>query len=501
MTKKISFGRRFGAAWQFFKSAGSVTHPADLAGMLELLLHSHQAVSGAKVNPATAMRVAAVFACINVISETLGTMPITVYKRLPKGREAAPDHPLARVLKQPNPWQNRMEFIEMLAAHTCLRGNGYALKVMYDLGGGRRGVRELLPLHPDAVRVEIQPDKLPIYFWRPTESNGGFSTREIPIPWENILHVRYKSLNGYTGLSPISVARDVVGMGITLQDHTGNLFKRGAHTGGVLQHPDTLTDEVAKRVRESWQETYGGAQNAGKVVVLEEGMTYSAVGMSMADAQYIETRKLNRVEIASIYRVPPAKINAADKVSYNTMEQAAIEFITDCMLGWAVRFELTLDRDLVEAGDTYFVKFNMNMHLRGDIKTRFDAYRVGREGGWLSPNDVRDLEDMNPIPAEQGGDSYMQPVNMGPLGAKPAAKPPSTEVPPSKMVEAFAEAIKLLKGPEETPLEVLSAPPVLVNNYTVDKVTVLPGTKIVPIRDPKSGLVKEYHNVPIEGGK
>lgn len=436
----MNFMQRLGMAWTLARR--SFAHPADLAGVLELLVRSHQSSSGATVNPASAMRVAAVYSCVNVISETLAMLPLHVFKRKADGRgkDPAPDHPLMRLFKTPNPWQNRMEFMEMMATYCLLRGNAYALmiKTVNPKDVTKTIIRELLPLHPDCMRVEIGPDKLPVYFYTPPEKGGA---KEIPISWEDIVHIRYKSLNGYLGLSPIAVARDVMGLGITLQDHTGNLFKNGAHIGGALEHPDTLTDEVAKRIRENWQETYGGALNSGKVLVLEEGMKFNRTGMTMQDAQYIDTKKLNRVEIASIYRVPPYKIGAYDKISYNSMEQAALEFLTDCLLPWCVRFELAFDRDLVRADDTYFCKFNVNAVLRADAKSQNEAFKIGREGGWLSVNDIRDVLDMNPVP---DGDGYLQPSNFVPLGTKPPKEKPSTEVPPGgkEYAEMIADALK-----------------------------------------------------------
>jgi hypothetical protein len=223
------------------------------------------------------------------------------------------------------------------------------------------------------------------------------------------------------------------------------------------------------------------------VLVLEEGMKYSRVGMTMEDAQYIDTKKMNRVEIATIYRVPPYKIGAADKVSYNSMEQAALEFVTDCIVAWCTRMELAFERDLVRADQTYFVRFNVNALLRGDLKSRYEAYAKGREAGFLSVDDVRAMEDMNPIKGP-GGDEYIRPMNFVPLGtpAQQTAKPPAAEN--REVVDMILALLKLEQS--------------RMNNPPAPGVTVLgSGASLVHPPVPPAKVVRLVHPVMNEAGK
>jgi HK97 family phage portal protein len=230
-----------------------------------------------------------------------------------------------------------------------------------------------------------------------------------------ILHVPGPGYNGIAGLSPIALHRATVNLSLSADEFGGSFFKNGTRLSGVLEHPGKVTADAASRLRNSWQDVYAGKANAGKVAVLEEGMKFTPLSMPLADAQYIETRRFQLGEVARIYRVPPHMIGDLDRATFSNIEQQNIEFVQHTMLPWVTRWEQEINRKLFflrpQFKRKFFVKFNLAGLLRGDLKSRYDAYAIGRQWGWLSANDVREAEGMNRVP---GGDTYLSPLNMVP---------------------------------------------------------------------------------------
>lgn len=394
----------------------SITHPEQLAGLYRT---GSSSTSGAVVNAKTAMSVAAVFACVRVISETLGMLPCRVYKQTGKSKTEAPNNPVWKLLmKRPNPWQTPMEFIEMLTAHACLRGNGYAfINWVKDPRSGFNTPYELIPVHPDRVQMVVDSNYDITYrVYADSLITNPKSATIAVIKREDMLHIRGLSLNGFEGISVLQYQRDLLGFGITLQEHGSAMFRNGARIAGVLEHPNKLGEGVAERIRTQWYEVFGGHSQAGKTAVLEEGMKFKEVMMTAEDAQFLESRKYNRSEISSIFRVPAHKIGDLEKATFSNIEQQALEFISDCMLPWATRWEQAISRDLIEANDFYIAQFDFDAIARGDMKTRYSCYAVGRQWGWLSVDDIRTEEGMNPLGKENGGETYLEPLNMKPLG-------------------------------------------------------------------------------------
>lgn len=426
---KISLWNRIGMALK------SITHPEQLFQMLRI---GGSSTSGAVVNTKTAMSVSAVFACVRVISETLGMLPCVVYKKQGKSNLEAPTHPVWQVLrKKPNPWQTPMEFIEMLTAHAVLRGNGYAyINWVKDPRSGFNTPYELIPIHPDRVQVCVEDDYSIVYkIYSDSYRSSSKAVAIDVIKREDMLHIRGLSLNGYEGVSVLQYQRDMIGFGITLQEHGSAMFSNGARIAGVLEHPNKLGEGIAERIRNQWHEVFGGAAQAGRTAVLEEGMKFKEVMMTAEDAQFLESRKYNRSEIASIFRVPAHKIGDLEKATFSNIEQQSLEFISDCMLPWATRWEQAISRDLIEANDFYFARFDFDAIARGDMQTRYRSYAIGRQWGWLSVDDIRNEEGMNPIGKENGGETYLEPLNMKPLGdpfeETPVADKPVEEKPKS----------------------------------------------------------------------
>ena len=376
--------------------------------------------AGMAVSPETAMRLSAVYSCVRVVSETIASLPLIIYRRLPNGgKERATDHPLYRVLHDsPNPWQTSMEFIEMMQAHLELRGNAFARIIP-----GRRGaIDQLIPLHPDLVQVFRLPNGRLRY-----QVRSRFDAEVDNYAQDEIFHLRGLSSDGLVGLSPVAVQRETIGTALGMQDYAGRFFKNGSRPSGVLEHPGKFRDDAAReKFGKSWQAAQTG-ENQHKVAVLEEGLKYTAIGVSNKDSQFLEAVQASREEIAGMHRVPPHKIGILTRSTNNNIEHQGIEFVTDCMRPRAVRWERRINVDLIDPleldGEEYFAEFLVDGLLRGDLKSRYDAYAIGRNWSWLCPNDVCRFENLNPIPPEKGGDDYLRPLNMTPAGTLATAAP------------------------------------------------------------------------------
>jgi HK97 family phage portal protein len=315
----------------------------------------------------------------------------------------------------------------MMQAHLDLRGNAFAEIIP----GPRGAIDQLIPIHPDLVDVYRLENGRLKYVVR---SRYQGETKEYM--QDEIFHLRGLSSNGLTGMSPIAQQTEIVGNALAIDDYGGRFFKNGARPNGLLEYPGKFKDDAArKKFGETWREAQTG-ENQHKVAVLEDGMKYSPLGLSNQDAEFINTKKLSREEIAGIYRVPPHKIGILERSTNNNIEHQGIEFVTDCMRPIATRWEHRINSDLIEPlelndGNEYFAQFIVDGLLRGDMKSRYDAYYIGRNGGWLCPNDVCSFENLNPIPEEKGGNDYIRPLNYVVAGAPNQAGNTNIAAPPT----------------------------------------------------------------------
>lgn len=380
------------------KSAGSV---------ISEILRGTQTASGAQVTVDSAMRVAAVYACVRVISETIGSLPLQVYQRRSSGAKTVRrDHPLYRLLhNQPNSWQTSFEFREMMQAHFELRGNAYAFKNM----DSRGNILELLPLHPDRTDVRQLRD-MSLEYHVQLDDHG---QEKMVLRQDQVFHLRGLTSNGYKGRSTLQDAREIIGVAISTQEFANRFYKNDATPSVVLRHPGELSKEVSDRIRDSWNQAFAGSGNARKTAVLEEGMEIERLTLSAEDAQFLETRKFQRSEIAGLFRVPSHLIGDLERATFSNIEAQQIDFVMHCIRPRLVRWEQALSRDLFIAPDLYFPEFNVEGLLRGDAASRYNAYAIGRNWGWLSVNEIRERENLNPIPE---GDIYLQPLNMSEAG-------------------------------------------------------------------------------------
>jgi len=405
--------------WQRFTSGIGLTRKAPDWGTLERYLAwafgGGSSASGVIVNPQTAMQAAAVYASIKVLAESVAMLPCNLLRLdADGGVEKADDHPLFYLLHdQPNDFQTAVEFWEMVVLHLCLRGNCYA----YVNRTQRGDVVEIIPQHPDMVRVTMMDNwQLKYSVAMPDGTFKDYSQGDI-------LHFRGLTTNGWLGISPIAYARESIGLALATEKFGSQMFRNGAKMGGVLEHPGKLSDEAYKRVKESFDASTSG-ENAHKTALLEEGMKFAKVSMTGEDAQFLETRKYQRSEIASIFRVPPHMIGDMEKATFANVEDMAIQFISFALMPWLVRIEKTVKRDLFRPSEqkTMTLKFNTAALMRGNAKSRSEFYASGIVNGWMTRNEARANEAeitgaiMNPL---EELDEPLMPLNMSVVGEEP----------------------------------------------------------------------------------
>lgn len=363
--------------------------------------------SGKPVNERTAMQTTAVYACVRILAEAVASLPLHVYEYQDDGgKKLIHDHPLYYLLHdEPNPEMTSFVFRETLMSHLLIWGNAYA-QIIRD-GAGR--VLGLYPLLPDKMDVQ-RDDKGNIYYVYSRNSDENPMFKEygnIKLKAEDVLHIPGLGFDGLIGYSPIAMAKNAVGMTLACEEYGASFFANGANPGGVLEHPGVLKDP--SKVRESWNSVYRGVNNAHKIAVLEEGMKYQQIGIPPEEAQFLETRKFQINEIARLYRIPPHMVGDLDKSSFSNIEQQSLEFVKYTLDPWVIRWEQSLQRSLLLPGEKgkYFIKLNVDGLLRGDYQSRMNGYAVGRQNGWFSANDIREMENLNPIPDEEGGNLYL----------------------------------------------------------------------------------------------
>jgi len=364
--------------------------------------------SGKTVNEFTAMQTTAVYSCVRILSEALASLPLHVYRYTSAGKERVYDHPLYHILHdEPNTEMTSFVFRETLMSHLLIWGNAYA-QIIRD-GAGR--VVALYPLLPN--KMEVWRDKSgEIYYTYSRTSDETYHDGPAVLRRQDVLHIPGLGFDGLLGYSPIAMAKNAVGMTIACEEYGASFFANGANPGGVLEHPGVLKDP--KKVRDSWNDVYRGSNNAHKVAVLEEGMKYQQIGIPPEEAQFLETRKFQINEIARLYRIPPHMVGDLEKSSFSNIEQQSLEFVKYTLDPWVIRWEQALQRSLFlpKEKTEYFIKLNVDGLLRGDYQSRMNGYAIGRQNGWLSSNDIRLLEDLNPIPDEEGGNLYLINGNM-----------------------------------------------------------------------------------------
>lgn len=400
----MTFLNRLKSAWGVLRADTGVQLRPDSDYWYQNI--GYQTASGLRVSPESAMRVSAVFACVRVIAETIASLPLIIYKRLPDGgKTRAADHPLYPVLHdKPNVVQTSYEFWEMMMAHLELRGNAFARI----LPGPSGAVDQLIPLHPDRVSVFRLPNGTLRY-----QVRYFYNAAVETYAQDEIFHLRGLSSDGLVGMSTIAVGAEVVGAGLAAQDFAARFFENDATPSGVMTHPKNISQAAYDRLKESIKQKHSGA-NQHSNMILEEGMDYKNIGITNKDSQLLEARQFSRGDIASLFRVPPHKIGDLTRATFSNIEAQNIEFATDSIRPRLVRLERRILNDLLlplqlTDGNEYFCEFLMDALMRGDLKSRYEAYSTGINAGFLTRNEARAMENFNPI---DGLDDPLTPLNM-----------------------------------------------------------------------------------------
>ena len=390
-------------------------------------------MSGKSVTPSSAIQVSAVYACVRVIAETIASLPLHVYESSDAGSRKANEHPLYRLLHdEPNTEMTSFVWREVMLSHLLLWGNSYC----QILRSGRSKIVGLYPLLPDHMAVDRDSRGKLTYTY--TTSEG----RTVLLAPEDVLHIPGLGFDGVMGYSPIALEKAAIGLGIAAEEYGSKFFQNGARPSGILTHPNTVKDPAS--LRASWNAAYGGSGNASRVAVLEEGMTFVPLSMPNNEAQFLETRKFQVTEICRIFRVPPHMIGDLERATFSNIESQNISFAVHTIRPWLVRIEQAINKTLIPENekDRYYAQFNIDGLMRGDYKSRMEGYAIARQNGWMSANDIRALENLNPISEEEGGNAYlvngnMIPISLAGLGvllglatqseAEPAEEEPATE--------------------------------------------------------------------------
>ncbi|MFH1806837.1 MAG: phage portal protein [Pseudomonadota bacterium] len=397
LKQRVGFGARP-------RNENRITEAVDLETAIRELVGSGRASSGVVVTPTTASRLAAVGSCIRVLQDDIAALPLVLYRQEGDRREAAKDDPLYAVLKvRANEWQTAFEFKQYLQRSKLLRGNGYAL-IVRGFGGN---IQELIPMHPDRVKPK-QDDRTLAVTFEYTRPDG----RRVVLEQSEVFHLRGPSDDGILGLSPIHHYRETIGDGLALREHGSRFFANGARPSGTLEVDGVMTPEAKKAMRSDFETLYSGVDKSGKVVVLDQGVKYNPMSLSMEDAQYLDSRKFNRAEICGIFGVPPHKIADLERATFSNIEHQSLEYVNSSLMPHLVAWEQAAQRDLMTDPDLY-CRFNTNALLRGDFKSRQEGLAIQRRNGVINANEWRALEEMNNR-EDAGGAGYIIESNMQP---------------------------------------------------------------------------------------
>jgi len=372
--------------------------------------------AGIIINNDNALQISTYFACVRNISEDIAKLPLITYKPLlPQGRERAKDHPVYKLLHDaPNSEMTAMTLRETLTAHALNWGNGYAFIDRDRLGN----VTALWPLRPDRVRPYRDKGSSRIYY-EVTNDNG----QKTNFPAFDILHVHGLGFDGLIGYNVGRYSRECVGGLAAAQEHAAYYFKNGSNASGILELPNAMSQKAKDNLKASFHKEYGGVENTDKTIILEEGAKFNKTSIPPEEAQLLETRQFSVPEICRWFRMPPNKVADTTRAQgWSTLEQTNTDYVTDALMPWFVRWEQEIDRKLFTLDDLeegLFVKHLADGLLRGDIASRYTAYATARQWGWLSVDDIREKEEMNPLP-DGKGQIYLTPLNMVPAGTEVA---------------------------------------------------------------------------------
>jgi HK97 family phage portal protein len=373
--------------------------------------------AGVQVGHQTALQFTPFWAAVRIISGTLAALPFKVYSRLDEGgKEPQPKHKVYSLLHEsPNEYMDAVTFIETRMAHVLCYGNGYA-EIQRD-GAGRPVA--LWPLLPNRTQRKVRTDGTLYYEVRINDTGT-----TVEIPDANVLHIKGLGFDGYTGYDVVSYHKDAIGYGIGAKEYGARFFQNDASPGGVLECPGVMSNEAYQRLKTSWDEVHSGLSNAHRKAILEEGTKWNAMGVEPQKAQMIETMKFTVDDCARIFGIPPHKLGSMEFSKYSNVYELNNDFYCSTMLYWFRKWEQEINRKLFMPSEQgrLFVEILVDALLRGDLAARTAYYVAGRNNGWLCVDEIREKENLNPLP-DGKGQIYLEPLNMKPVGSEPPAEP------------------------------------------------------------------------------
>ena len=400
----------FDFAKKIFRSFRS--HPRNPDYWLRRLFGGIESEAGIQVSEETAMSYSAVYACVRIIAETIASLPLNVYKRLPSGgKQKDTNHYLYWLLhNQPNEDMTSFIWREVAMAHILLWGNHYSLLERDGMGK----IYSIYPLLPYNMHVEmvVNPEtgkKTKVYDYY---SDNGI----VRLQPHDVLHIAGLSFDGLVGKTPLGWYREQIGLGLAMQTYSSKFFRNGMHAGGIFTTPQSLKEETYQRLKNELKDKYAGLGKAHGIMLLEQDLKFNQISINPDDAQLLESKKFQVEEIARVFRVPLHLLQSLDRATNNNIEHQGIDFVTHTIRPWLVRNEQAYNMQLLTEGEkrTYFIEHIVDGLLRGDTESRYRSYNIARMGGWMNADEIRELENMNPMEDGQGK-IYLAPLNMIPL--------------------------------------------------------------------------------------
>jgi len=374
-----------------------------------------ETASGVRVNEQSALRHTPFWSAVRVISSTLAALPFLVYHRLDGGgKERVTEHRVYRLLHdRPNDYIDSLTLMETLQGHVLTYGNGYA-EIQRD--GAARPVA-LWPLLPNRTARKITKDGVPYYEVRLPA--GG----EVQLPDYNVLHIKGLGFDGYTGYNVVQYHKEAIAYGVAVKEYGARFFGNDASPGGVLEHPQQLGDKAFKHLVDEWERGHRGMSDKHRVAILEEGMKFNKTSVDPEQAQALDVQKFTVDDCARIFNIPPHKIGSMEFSKYNNVEHLQIDFVTQTMYYWFRKWEAECNYKLFMPSEhgRLFCELLVDGLLRGDIKSRYEAYNIGRTAGFLCVDDIREKENLNPLP-DGKGQIFLEPLNMKAAGSPDPGK-------------------------------------------------------------------------------
>ncbi len=387
----------------FFKNLSTLARPSpQIKDVLGRLLSK----TGIAINPKNALQVTAVFACVRLLSESIASLPLCLYRKTKSGKEKAADRIDYGVLHDvPNPETDSFQFWQAFVANMLIYGRGYA-EVVRDAGGR---VVQLWNITTPYVRIERNKQTEELEYAVTAPNKDTFTLRK-----EQVFRVDWFSMDALNAFHPLELAQNAIGLNLASEEFAAAYFKNGAHVGGIVEYPDSFDDEAADRFRKSMREEYAGLSNSARLMFLEQGGKFQKITNTPEESQMLETRRFQVTEAARFYNVPPHMVGDLEHATFSNIEQMSLNYVIYTLRPYLVRIERAITAQLLTPAEraVIYPKFSVEALLRGDYKSRMDGYAQARQNGWMSANDIRELEDDDSIPAEEGGDAYLANGNL-----------------------------------------------------------------------------------------